>query len=167
MRERVTYPPQIIHLKRFQFFNGRWVKSQRIVRFPTSNLDPLRFTAQNGNEPRAENGTETGSNHSQTDQEGARSSSPDTRPEESTNEDTTTPTLANGGRGHPGMIGDPPASPGSQLKQLDRSLHRREGNIYNLVAITVSLHDLYMDNSLCVSVLPPMPLTSVNTNTHT
>ena len=40
---------QIIHLKRFQFFNGRWVKSQRSVTFPTENLEPLRYTVENGN----------------------------------------------------------------------------------------------------------------------
>ena len=40
---------QIIHLKRFQFFNGRWVKSQRSVSFPTLNLEPLRHTVENEN----------------------------------------------------------------------------------------------------------------------
>ena len=40
---------QIIHLKRFQFFNGRWVKSQRSVTFPTQDLEPLRYTVENGN----------------------------------------------------------------------------------------------------------------------
>lgn len=40
---------QIIHLKRFQFFNGRWVKSQRSVTFPTHDLEPLRYTVENGN----------------------------------------------------------------------------------------------------------------------
>ena len=40
---------QIIHLKRFQFVNGRWVKSQRDVTFPLEGLEPLRYTVQNGN----------------------------------------------------------------------------------------------------------------------
>ena len=44
---------QIIHLKRFQFFNGRWVKSQRSVTFPTVNLEPLRYTVENGNGTKA------------------------------------------------------------------------------------------------------------------
>ena len=44
-----SLPPQIIHLKRFQFFNGRWVKSQRDVTFPLVNLDPTRHTAHNSN----------------------------------------------------------------------------------------------------------------------
>lgn len=36
--------------------NGRWVKSQRDVSFPLTNLDPLRYTVQNGN------GNSSGSN---------------------------------------------------------------------------------------------------------
>lgn len=40
---------KIIHLKRFQFVNGRWIKSQRAVTFPLEGLDPLRYTVQNGN----------------------------------------------------------------------------------------------------------------------
>ncbi len=34
---------QIVHLKRFQFHNGRWVKSQKIVKFPQSNFDPTQY----------------------------------------------------------------------------------------------------------------------------
>lgn len=34
---------QIIHLKRFQFVNGRWIKSQKIVKFPRENFDPSAF----------------------------------------------------------------------------------------------------------------------------
>jgi ubiquitin carboxyl-terminal hydrolase 6/32 len=34
---------QIIHLKRFQFHNGRWVKSQKIVKFPTQKFDPANY----------------------------------------------------------------------------------------------------------------------------
>ena len=51
----VLIPPQIVHLKRFQFFNGRWVKSQRVVTFPGS-LDPMRYTVKNGNGESSENG---------------------------------------------------------------------------------------------------------------
>lgn len=40
---------QIIHLKRFQFVNGHWIKCQRAVKFPLEGLDPLRYTVQNGN----------------------------------------------------------------------------------------------------------------------
>ncbi|XP_030648580.1 ubiquitin carboxyl-terminal hydrolase 32 [Chanos chanos] len=36
-------PILIIHLKRFQFVNGRWIKSQKIVRFPRENFDPSAF----------------------------------------------------------------------------------------------------------------------------
>lgn len=34
---------QIVHLKRFQFVNNRWIKSQKIVRFPRDNFDPRAF----------------------------------------------------------------------------------------------------------------------------
>lgn len=34
---------QIIHLKRFQFVNGRWIKSQKIVKFPRESFDPSAF----------------------------------------------------------------------------------------------------------------------------
>ncbi len=37
---------QIIHLKRFQFLNNRWVKSQKIVRFPMKNFDPRSYLSQ-------------------------------------------------------------------------------------------------------------------------
>ncbi|XP_067864309.1 ubiquitin carboxyl-terminal hydrolase 32 isoform X2 [Heptranchias perlo] len=33
----------IIHLKRFQFVNGRWIKSQKIVKFPREGCDPSAF----------------------------------------------------------------------------------------------------------------------------
>uniref|UniRef100_A0A8C8D1C7 Ubiquitin carboxyl-terminal hydrolase 32 n=1 Tax=Oncorhynchus tshawytscha TaxID=74940 RepID=A0A8C8D1C7_ONCTS len=36
-------PILIIHLKRFQFMNGRWIKSQKIVRFPMETFDPSAF----------------------------------------------------------------------------------------------------------------------------
>lgn len=36
---------QIVHLKRFQFVNGRWIKSQKIVKFPRENFDPSAFLA--------------------------------------------------------------------------------------------------------------------------
>lgn len=36
---------QIIHLKRFQFMNGRWVKSHKIVKFPFRDFDPTNYLA--------------------------------------------------------------------------------------------------------------------------
>lgn len=36
-------PILIIHLKRFQFHNGRWVKSQKIVKFPFRDFDPTGY----------------------------------------------------------------------------------------------------------------------------
>lgn len=36
---------QIVHLKRFQFVNGRWIKSQKIVKFPRENFNPSAFLA--------------------------------------------------------------------------------------------------------------------------
>ncbi|XP_072043615.1 ubiquitin carboxyl-terminal hydrolase 32-like isoform X1 [Amphiura filiformis] len=38
-------PILIVHMKRFQFVNGRWVKSQKIVKFPKHNFDPSNFLA--------------------------------------------------------------------------------------------------------------------------
>ncbi|KAJ8280946.1 hypothetical protein GJAV_G00061360 [Gymnothorax javanicus] len=38
-------PILIIHLKRFQFVNGRWIKSQKIVKFPREKFDPSIFLA--------------------------------------------------------------------------------------------------------------------------
>uniref|UniRef100_A0A3B4B8A3 ubiquitinyl hydrolase 1 n=1 Tax=Periophthalmus magnuspinnatus TaxID=409849 RepID=A0A3B4B8A3_9GOBI len=35
----------IVHLKRFQFVNGRWIKSQKIVKFPREKFDPGAFLA--------------------------------------------------------------------------------------------------------------------------
>ena len=37
---------QIIHLKRFQFLNGRWVKSQKIVKFPFKDFNPSSYLVQ-------------------------------------------------------------------------------------------------------------------------
>ena len=34
---------QVIHLKRFQFVNGHWVKSNKIVNFPMEGFDPSAF----------------------------------------------------------------------------------------------------------------------------
>ncbi|EEC09881.1 ubiquitin specific protease, putative [Ixodes scapularis] len=34
---------RIIHLKRFQLLNGKWVKSQKIVRFPFKDFDPTDY----------------------------------------------------------------------------------------------------------------------------
>lgn len=36
---------QIINLKRFQFLNGRWVKSHKIVNFPLVGFDPKAYLA--------------------------------------------------------------------------------------------------------------------------
>ena len=33
-------------MKRFQFLNGRWVKSQKIVQFPKKGFDPSSYLAQ-------------------------------------------------------------------------------------------------------------------------
>uniref|UniRef100_A0AAQ4P084 Ubiquitin carboxyl-terminal hydrolase 32 n=1 Tax=Gasterosteus aculeatus aculeatus TaxID=481459 RepID=A0AAQ4P084_GASAC len=38
-------PMLIVHLKRFQFVNGRWIKSQKIVKFQRENFDPSAFLA--------------------------------------------------------------------------------------------------------------------------
>uniref|UniRef100_A0AAR2LUS0 Ubiquitin carboxyl-terminal hydrolase 32 n=1 Tax=Pygocentrus nattereri TaxID=42514 RepID=A0AAR2LUS0_PYGNA len=38
-------PVLIVHLKRFQFVNGRWIKSQKIVKFPRMGFDPNAFLA--------------------------------------------------------------------------------------------------------------------------
>uniref|UniRef100_A0A671LET4 ubiquitinyl hydrolase 1 n=1 Tax=Sinocyclocheilus anshuiensis TaxID=1608454 RepID=A0A671LET4_9TELE len=38
-------PVLIVHLKRFQFVNGRWIKSQKIVKFPRESFDPGAFLA--------------------------------------------------------------------------------------------------------------------------
>ena len=135
------------------------------MRFPTSDLDPLRFTAQNGNQPRTANATETSeteanetetnatdtseteaasSDHSPSE-EGDVSSQADSRAGENADIETTVTPLANGHEGGIPVIreemssaGGEEGAGGSKQDQLDRSLHRREGNIYNLVAITVS-----------------------------
>ena len=36
---------QIVNLKRFQFLNGRWVKSHKIVNFPLVTFDPSQYLA--------------------------------------------------------------------------------------------------------------------------
>jgi hypothetical protein len=36
---------QIVHLKRFQFVNGKWVKSQKVVNFPFNDFDPTAYLA--------------------------------------------------------------------------------------------------------------------------
>ncbi|XP_068124825.1 ubiquitin carboxyl-terminal hydrolase 32 isoform X2 [Hyperolius riggenbachi] len=41
-------PILIIHLKRFQFVNGRWIKSQKIVKFPREKFDPGAFLVPRG-----------------------------------------------------------------------------------------------------------------------
>ncbi|XP_018105104.1 ubiquitin carboxyl-terminal hydrolase 32 isoform X1 [Xenopus laevis] len=41
-------PILIFHLKRFQFVNGRWIKSQKIVKFPQESFDPSAFFVPKG-----------------------------------------------------------------------------------------------------------------------
>ncbi|KAG8233418.1 hypothetical protein J437_LFUL013412 [Ladona fulva] len=38
-------PILIVHLKRFQYVNGKWIKSQKVVNFPFSNFDPTAYLA--------------------------------------------------------------------------------------------------------------------------
>ena len=38
-------PILIVHLKRFHFLNGRWIKSHKIVDFPSQNFDPTDYLA--------------------------------------------------------------------------------------------------------------------------
>lgn len=38
-------PILIIHLKRFNFVNNKWVKSQKVVNFPFKNFDPTPYLA--------------------------------------------------------------------------------------------------------------------------
>ncbi|XP_068173192.1 ubiquitin carboxyl-terminal hydrolase 32 isoform X2 [Antennarius striatus] len=44
-------PILIVHLKRFQLVNGRWIKSQKIVKFPRENFDPSAFLAPRDLQP--------------------------------------------------------------------------------------------------------------------
>lgn len=37
---------KIIHLKRFQFMNGRWVKSNKVVNFTMNHFDPSEFVVK-------------------------------------------------------------------------------------------------------------------------
>jgi len=37
--------PQIVHLKRFNCVNGKWVKSQKVVHFPFDDFDPTPYLA--------------------------------------------------------------------------------------------------------------------------
>jgi hypothetical protein len=39
------FSSQIVHLKRFQFVNGKWVKSQKVVDFPFKDFDPTAYLA--------------------------------------------------------------------------------------------------------------------------
>ncbi|CAH0394748.1 unnamed protein product [Bemisia tabaci] len=38
-------PILIVHLKRFQFVNGKWVKSQKVVNFPFRDFEPTEYLA--------------------------------------------------------------------------------------------------------------------------
>jgi len=46
-------PPSllIIHLKRFVLYNDRWMKSNRLVEFPVSDLDPSSWLVEQPEEP--------------------------------------------------------------------------------------------------------------------
>lgn len=39
-------PVLVIHLKRFQSVNNRWIKSNKLVRFPTRHFDPSQYVAK-------------------------------------------------------------------------------------------------------------------------
>lgn len=39
------FPSQIVHLKRFNFVNNKWVKSQKVVNFPYEDFDPTPYLA--------------------------------------------------------------------------------------------------------------------------
>ncbi|CAG9791663.1 unnamed protein product [Diatraea saccharalis] len=41
----VKIPFQVIHLKRFQYVNNKWTKSQKVVNFPFEDFDPTEFLA--------------------------------------------------------------------------------------------------------------------------
>uniref|UniRef100_H2ZLM9 Ubiquitin carboxyl-terminal hydrolase 32 n=1 Tax=Ciona savignyi TaxID=51511 RepID=H2ZLM9_CIOSA len=43
-------PTLIIHLKRFQFVNGRWIKSHKVVDFPKTDFDPSSFMTKRDEE---------------------------------------------------------------------------------------------------------------------
>jgi len=36
---------QIVHLKRFQYLQGKWVKSHKVVKFPFKDFDPTDYLA--------------------------------------------------------------------------------------------------------------------------
>ena len=130
-----------------------------MVRFPVSNLEPLRYTVQNGND------TEARPSSSQSVDKGDTTiSPPDTRPQvsEDTEIGTDTTLLANGGENP--VISDERISAvnsgtgggeggDTEQDQLDKTLHRRKGTIYNLVAITVSVMYVYiMVHLVCIHV---------------
>ena len=146
---------QIIHLKRFQFFNGRWVKSQRTVRFPGADLDPLRYTVQNGNEHRhdgcgeVQNGTKTVQTGTGTVQNGTLVTDQQIPPcgEQLPTVDNDLCSSPRANRGEPLQI-SAEVSPivADQTRRgstpnhqgLTQVLHQREGHTYKLFAITVS-----------------------------
>lgn len=53
-------PILIIHLKRFQFVNGHWVKSNKVVQFPMEGFDPSAFLAKRFVRPNSAGNSETG-----------------------------------------------------------------------------------------------------------
>ena len=158
---------QIIHLKRFQFFNGRWVKSQRSVRFPSSDLDPLRYTVQNGNEHRQDgcgevrNRTETAQTGTGVVQNGSVVTNQqilpcgEQPPAPAVDNDLCSSLKANRGESLqissevPPNVTDQTRSRSTPNHQrLTQALHQREGHTYNLFAITVRNPIIRMLSSL-------------------
>ena len=112
-----------------------------MVRFPISDLDPLRYTVQNGNEPR-QDGTDTVQTGEQVRSEESPSSlEQQQEPAEGAVEnDLCNSPEANDGEDAPTSKEAATAvnAEGNSHKDLMEVLHRREGHIYNLFAIAVS-----------------------------
>ena len=113
-----------------------------MVRFPISDLDPLRYTVQNGNEPR-QDGTDTVQTGEQVRSEESPSSLEQQQQEAA--EGAVENDLRNSPEANDGE--DPTTSKeaatavnaeGNSHKDLMEVLHRREGHVYNLFAIAVS-----------------------------
>jgi ubiquitin carboxyl-terminal hydrolase 6/32 len=45
LNPNLSFPTQIVHLKRFNYVNNKWVKSQKVVNFPFENFDPTPYLA--------------------------------------------------------------------------------------------------------------------------
>jgi ubiquitin carboxyl-terminal hydrolase 6/32 len=53
-------PVLIVHVKRFQFYHSRWIKSQRVVNFPTHSFNPISFKVGDLREPKVASDNPTG-----------------------------------------------------------------------------------------------------------